>query len=45
MDREWSDQELYERYKITKDQVKFIESLIADKPGVEELNSNEESDE
>ncbi len=44
MDREWTDQELYERYKISKDQVKFIESLIADKPGVEESNSAEDSD-
>jgi site-specific DNA-methyltransferase (adenine-specific) len=45
MNREWSDQELYERYKITKDQVKFIESLIADKPGVEDNSTAEDNDE
>ncbi len=44
MNKEWSDQELYERYKISKDQVKFIESLIADKPGFEESNTTEDND-
>lgn len=45
MNKEWSDQELYERYNIARDQVKFIESLIADKPGNEENNVMEDNDE
>lgn len=27
-DREWTDQELYKKYKLTKDEVEFIESMI-----------------
>ena len=45
MNKEWSDPELYERYNISKDQVKFIESLIADRPGNEENNVTEDNDE
>jgi hypothetical protein len=28
MDREWTDEMLYKRYKLTKDQVAFIEKMI-----------------
>ena len=32
MDRLWTDEALYRRYKITPDEVAFIESLISDRP-------------
>ncbi|MDA3936099.1 MAG: Eco57I restriction-modification methylase domain-containing protein [Actinomycetota bacterium] len=35
MNRLWTDEELYERYGITDDQVAFIESLIAERPSDE----------
>lgn len=45
MNREWTDQELYEKYGITRAQVKFIESLIADKPGAEDAPTGDDNDE
>jgi site-specific DNA-methyltransferase (adenine-specific) len=27
-DREWTDRELYKKYKLTKDEISFIESMI-----------------
>jgi site-specific DNA-methyltransferase (adenine-specific) len=27
-DREWTDKELYKKYKLTKDEIAFIESMI-----------------
>jgi hypothetical protein len=33
MDRTWTDEELYKRYGIDADQVEFIKSLIAERPG------------
>lgn len=35
MDRSWSDNDLYVRYGVDVDQIAFIESLIADRPGDE----------
>jgi hypothetical protein len=32
MNRVWTDEDLYERYSISSDQVEFIESLIAERP-------------
>jgi site-specific DNA-methyltransferase (adenine-specific) len=27
-DREWTDKELYKKYKLTKDEIAYIESVI-----------------
>ena len=35
MSRPWTDEDLYERYAITTDQIAFIESLIAERPSDE----------
>ena len=35
MDRTWTDEDLYERYGISPDQVDFIRSLIAERPSDE----------
>lgn len=35
MDRPWTDADLYRRYHITQEQISFIESLIAERPGDE----------
>jgi site-specific DNA-methyltransferase (adenine-specific) len=32
MDRVWTDEDLYERYGISADQIQFIQSLIAERP-------------
>ena len=45
MDRLWTDEDLYKRYGITSDQIAFIESLIAERPGDESGDSAEEDDE
>ena len=45
MDRMWTDEQLYERYGIDKEQVTFIESLIADRPSDEFLGPAEDADE
>ncbi|OWY33466.1 Eco57I restriction-modification methylase domain-containing protein [Herbaspirillum aquaticum] len=45
MNRLWSDEDLYARYGITKDEVAFIESLIADRPSNEGGESEEHDDE
>ena len=28
MDRSWSDKDLYKKYKLTKDEIAFIEKMI-----------------
>lgn len=45
MNRLWTDQELYERYGITSNQISFIESLIAERPSDESSDSADEDDE
>jgi site-specific DNA-methyltransferase (adenine-specific) len=45
MNRLWTDKVLFERYEITSKQVAFIESLIAERPSDEEIDSVEEDDE
>jgi len=45
MNRSWTDEELYERYGITSDQITFIESLIMDRPTNESGESADEDDE
>ena len=42
--RIWTDRDLYERYDITSDQVAFIESLIAERPSNEPVESSEDDD-
>jgi site-specific DNA-methyltransferase (adenine-specific) len=44
MNRLWTDEDLYKRYGITADQIQFIESLIAERPGDESSDSIEEDD-
>lgn len=44
MNRLWTDEDLYKRYEITPDQIAFIESLIAERPGDESGDSVEEDD-
>lgn len=45
MNRPWSDDDLYERYDITSDQIAFINSLIAERPSAELGEVGEEDDE
>lgn len=40
----WTDEELYERYGITDDQVAFIESLIAERPSDEGASDGTDRD-
>jgi site-specific DNA-methyltransferase (adenine-specific) len=35
-DREWTDKELYKQYKLTKDEVAFIEAMIRPMEGSDE---------
>ncbi len=42
IDRVWVDGDLYDRYGIDEEQVKFIESLIAERPSDEPPGSSEE---
>lgn len=46
MDRVWTDEQLYSRYGVTEDQVSFIQSLIAERPGAEShiVNDDDEQD-
>ena len=44
MNRLWTDEDLYARYGISAPQVKFIESLIADRPSDDAGESGEEID-
>lgn len=45
MDRAWTDEDLYERYGITLEQIEFIQSLIADRPSDEPVESDVGDDE
>jgi site-specific DNA-methyltransferase (adenine-specific) len=45
MDRLWTDEDLYKRYKITTDQTAFIESLISDRPSNDSSDSASDDDE
>ena len=45
MDRIWTDEDLYERYGITPEQIEFIESLIAERPSDEPAESVADDDE
>ncbi len=45
MNRRWTDEDLYKRYGVTRDQIKFIESLIADHPGNDSGGLTDEDDE
>lgn len=45
MDRVWTDRDLFERYNIDREQVSFIESLIAERPSNDAAGSAEEDDE
>lgn len=45
MNRSWTDEDLYERYGITSDQIAFIESLIAERPSNESGEPSEVDDE
>ncbi len=36
MDREWTDKELYKKYKLTKDEIAFIESMIRPMESIDE---------
>ena len=44
MNRPWADEDLYERYGITSDQIAFIESLIAARPSNESSESDDDDD-
>jgi site-specific DNA-methyltransferase (adenine-specific) len=44
INRLWSDGNLYARYGITPDEIAFIESLIADRPGNESGEADERDD-
>ena len=44
MNRPWADEDLYERYGITSDQIAFIESLIAARPSNESSESADDDD-
>lgn len=44
MDRTWTDEELYKRYDIDADQVEFIKSLIAERPGAAPESVEEEDE-
>jgi hypothetical protein len=44
MDRAWSDEDLYKRYGIDKDQVEFIESLVAERPSALVVESAEDDE-
>jgi Eco57I restriction-modification methylase len=45
MDRPWTDEDLYQRYGITSDQIAFIESLIAERPSDDPTDAADEDDE
>lgn len=45
MDRLWTDEDLYRRYDIADDQIKFIESMIAARPCDESKTVSEGDDE
>jgi hypothetical protein len=45
MDRAWTDEDLYERYGITPEQIEFIKSLIAERPSDEPTESDADDDE
>jgi site-specific DNA-methyltransferase (adenine-specific) len=32
LDREWTDEKLYKRYDLTKDEIAFIESIVRPMP-------------
>ncbi len=44
MDRTWTDRDLYKRYGITEKEISFIESLIAERPSDESVDSDEGED-
>jgi len=44
MNRLWTDEDLYERYSITSEEIAFIQSLIAERPNNESVESDEEED-
>lgn len=44
MDRIWTDEDLYERYGITSDQIEFIESVIAERPSADTAESVEDDE-
>jgi site-specific DNA-methyltransferase (adenine-specific) len=45
MNRLWTDEDLYERYGITSEEISFIQSLIAERPNNESDESDAEDDE
>ena len=45
VNRAWTDQDLYERYSISPEQIKFIESLIAERPSDEPAEPSADDDE
>jgi len=45
MKERWTDNKLYRRYKLNKEEIAFIESKIRPMPTVEDEDSTEESDE
>lgn len=45
MDRPWADEDLYQRYGITSDQIAFIESLIAERPSDDPADPGDEDNE
>lgn len=45
MDKPWTDEDLYERYGISADQIEFIESLIAERPSAATAEAIEDDDE
>ena len=45
MSQQWNDVALFERYKISDDEIAFIESLIADRPSNNMSESDEADDE
>ena len=44
LDRAWTDEALYQRYKVEQTEISFIESMIAERPSNELLTSNDEDD-
>ena len=45
LDREWTDEKLYKRYGLTKDEIAFIESIVRPMPADSDQASPEASDE
>ncbi len=45
MNRLWTDEDLYQRYGITSDQIAFIESLVSDRPSNDSSDSAGDDDE